>query len=68
MGNLVLTRRAGQTVHIGGDITVTVIGIDGGQVRLAFSAPPNVRIDRSEVRERINAELVINADRSVSQR
>jgi carbon storage regulator len=68
MGNLILTRRAGQTVHIGGDITVTVIGIDGGQVRLAFSAPPNVRIDRSEVRERINAELVINADRSVSQR
>jgi carbon storage regulator len=58
MGNLVLTRRAGETVHIGDDITVTVIGIDGGQVRLAFSAPPNVRIDRSEVRERINAELV----------
>jgi carbon storage regulator len=67
MGNLVLTRRAGQTVHIGGDITVTVIGIDGGQVRLAFSAPPNVRIDRAEVRERINAELVINSE-LVSQR
>jgi carbon storage regulator len=67
MGNLILTRRAGQTVHIGSDITVTVIGIDGGQVRLAFSAPPTVRIDRAEVRERINAELVINSE-LVSQR
>lgn len=58
MSNLILTRRVGETVIIGNDITVTVIGIDGSQVRLAFSAPPEVRIDRLEVRERINAELV----------
>lgn len=58
MSNLILTRRISETVIIGDDITVTVIGIDGGQVRLAFSAPPEVRIDREEIRERINAELV----------
>jgi carbon storage regulator len=58
MSNLILTRRINEIVNIGDDITVTIIGISGGQVRLAFSAPPDVRIDRAEIREKINAELV----------
>jgi carbon storage regulator len=49
---LVLTRRAGQTVVIDGAISVTVMAVMGGKVRLGVAAPPCVRVDRSEVHER----------------
>lgn len=46
---LVLTRKVGETVRIGDGVTVQVLNVRGGQVRLGFTAPPEVRIFREEV-------------------
>jgi carbon storage regulator len=53
---LVLTRRVGETVTIGNDITVTVLGVKGSQVRLGINAPKNVAVHREEIFERIKDE------------
>jgi carbon storage regulator len=53
---LILSRRANETLHIGADITVKVLGIQGNQVRLGLVAPREVVIDRSEVHQRKMAE------------
>lgn len=55
-GGLVLTRRPGQTVFIGDDITVTVEAVDDRNVKLRFCAPQGVAVDREEVRARKLAE------------
>jgi carbon storage regulator len=55
---LILTRRPGESVKIGDDITITVLAVRGNQLRLGFTAPPNVAIHREEVYERIQAEKV----------
>ena len=55
---LILTRRIGETLKIGDDITVTVLDVKGTQVRVGVVAPKDVRVDREEVRRRIVAELV----------
>ncbi len=49
---LVLTRKVGEQLVIGGGITVTVVSAQGGKVRLGVTAPPEVRVDRAEVRAR----------------
>ncbi len=49
---LVLSRKAGERVHIGASVVVTVVAIHNGRVRLAFDAPSQVPIDRAEVRQR----------------
>lgn len=53
---LILSRRTGECVKIGDEVTVTVLGVKGGQVRLGFTAPANVAVHREEVYERIKAE------------
>jgi carbon storage regulator len=53
---LILTRRVGEALMIGDDVDVTVLGIRGNQVRIGVNAPKDVRVDREEIRERINAE------------
>jgi carbon storage regulator len=53
---LILTRRVGETVVIGEDVTVTVLGIKGNQVRVGINAPKNVVVHREEVYERIQRE------------
>jgi carbon storage regulator len=53
---LILTRRPGESVKIGDKVTITVLGVKGGQVRLGFSAPADVAVHREEVYERIHAE------------
>lgn len=53
---LILTRRVGETVMIGDEVTVTVLGVKGAQVRLGVAAPKDVAVHRSEVAERIAAE------------
>jgi len=53
---LILTRRQGETIVIGDDITVTVLGVKSGQVRIGVNAPREMRVDREEVRERIVRE------------
>jgi carbon storage regulator len=55
---LILTRRIGETVMIGGDVKVTVLGVKGNQVRLGIDAPKNVAVHREEIYERIKRELV----------
>jgi carbon storage regulator len=50
---LVLTRKVGETIIIGGGIRVTVTAIDGNKVRLGIEAPPEVRVDREEVARRL---------------
>ena len=53
---LILTRRVSEVVTIGNDVTVTVLGIRGNQVRIGINAPPNVPVHREEIYERIKKE------------
>jgi len=53
---LILTRRVGETVMIGNEVTVTVLGVKGNQVRLGINAPKEVAVHREEIFERIKAE------------
>ena len=53
---LILTRRLGESVKIGDEVTVTVLGVKGGHVRLGFTAPPNIAVHREEVYERIQTD------------
>ena len=53
---LILTRRIGETLMIGDDIQVVVLGVKGNQVRLGVQAPANVSVDREEVRQRKDQE------------
>jgi carbon storage regulator len=53
---LILTRRAGETVMIGDNVTVTVVGVNGTQVRLGINAPREMVVDREEVAERKKME------------
>lgn len=53
---LILTRRVGETVMIGNEITVTVLGVKGNQVRIGVDAPKDVAVHREEIYERIKRE------------
>ncbi len=52
---LILTRRVGESIRINDDITVTVLGVNGMQVRLGVEAPEEVSVHRQEIYERIQA-------------
>jgi carbon storage regulator len=53
---LILTRRVGETLMIGDDVTVTVLGVKGNQVRIGVNAPRDVAVHREEIYERIKRE------------
>jgi len=53
---LILTRRAGETVMVRSDITITVLGVKGNQVRIGINAPKEVAVHREEIYERIQSE------------
>ena len=53
---LILTRRVGETVVIGDEVQVTVLGVKGNQVRLGVNAPRDVSVHRQEIYERIRDE------------
>ena len=53
---LILTRRVGETLMIGDQVTVTVLGVKGNQVRIGVNAPKDVAVHREEIYERIAKE------------
>ena len=61
---LILTRRVGETVIIGEQVAVTVLGVKGNQVRLGVKAPKDVSVHREEIFERIKAEQLAAAPKT----
>jgi carbon storage regulator len=53
---LILTRRVGETLMIGDEVTVTVLGVKGTQVRIGINAPKTVAVHREEIYQRIKGE------------
>ncbi len=59
---LILSRRVGESVLIGKDVSITVLRVKGDQVRLGVDAPKEVAVQRNELSEKINAGLVANEE------
>ena len=59
---LILTRRIGEALKIGDDVTVTVLGVKGNQVRLGIHAPRTVAVHREEIFARIAEETIISLE------
>ena len=53
---LILTRKANETLTVGDDVTVTILGVKGNQVRIGVNAPKEISVHREEVYNRIKAE------------
>ena len=60
---LILTRRVGETLCIDDDVTVTVLGVKGNQVRIGINAPKDVAVDREEIYLRKQNEVAITGNR-----
>ena len=59
---LILTRRVGESLRIGDEVSVTVLGIKGSPVRIGVNAPKSVSVHREEVYDRINEEKSKNSE------
>ena len=62
---LILTRRVGESLRIGDEVAVTVLGIKGSQVRIGVNAPKKVSVHREEVYDRINDKNSENSENSI---
>lgn len=63
---LILTRRTGEKVFIGNEVTLTVLGVRGNQVRFGINAPKSIPVHREEIYERIKRELAGEANGNVA--
>jgi carbon storage regulator len=61
---LILTRRPVETIYIGDDVTVTVLGVVGNQVRFGIEAPRSIVIDRAEIHERKKRAALANGNQA----
>jgi len=59
---LILTRKAGEALMIGEDISITVLGVKGNQVRIGINAPKDVAVHREEIYDRIQDDLESDSD------
>jgi carbon storage regulator len=64
---LILTRRAGESLRIGEDVEVTVMAVNGSQVRIGIKAPINISVDREEVAERKRREKDLSMGSSLNR-
>jgi carbon storage regulator len=55
---LILTRRVGESLMIGDDVTITVLGVKGNQVRIEVNAPKSIAVHREEIYKKIQQEKV----------
>ena len=58
---LILTRRVGETLKVGNDVDVTVLGVKGNQIRIGIKAPKSVAVHREEIFDRIQREAQLAA-------
>ena len=56
---LILTRRVGETLIIGDDVFITVLGVKGNQVKIGINAPKNVSVHREEIKRKIDAQIEV---------
>ena len=59
---LILTRRVGETLMVGDDVTITVLGVKGNQVRIGVNAPKDVAVHREEIYQRIQREKGVGSE------
>jgi carbon storage regulator len=52
MSMLILTRRLGESIMVGADVRITVVGVNGNQVRIGIDAPRHITVDRQEIADR----------------
>ncbi|MGV6859666.1 MAG: carbon storage regulator CsrA [bacterium] len=57
---LILTRRVGETLMVGDDVSITVLGVKGNQVRVGINAPKDVPVHREEIYQRIKGEQEVD--------
>jgi carbon storage regulator len=60
---LILTRRIGETLMIGDEVTIKVLGVKGNQVRLGVNAPKDVSVHREEIYEKIQKENITSSQK-----